>query len=404
MCEMLVEMTELHTEKTGRGILVTLTALMAAAPMVNYAMSAASPVLVGERIVSATLLAVIPTVTFTLAAVIGRLAGPLTDRLPIALQLRVLFGLSAASLILAATGATFTSFLVAGVLAAPAQALCNSATNRSIRAVAPASDVPRWTGVKQSGVQVGQLVAAIVVVTAVSSGVGWRIGFLALALVVLVAAFGQMPNSLSVRGGPTVVARAPRTPLPAAARLAVVVVGLTGLAMQSVNVYLALFVSDALQLGSVAGGAAVACVGLSGVASRTVIARALARGWSTAAAMRTTTASALLVPIGLWAAGTSAAWTVWLVAVIAGVSLLGVSTVANTLLIRSCPPTTLGAASGQLSMWMYAGFAVGPLATGALLGWSGSFAVAWLPSALSIAAAVVLTLRVPADKRGQSAV
>jgi hypothetical protein len=74
MYEMLDMMTELLTEKTGRGILVTLTALMAAAPLVNYAMSAASPVLVGEHVVSATLLAVIPTVTFTLAAVIGRLA------------------------------------------------------------------------------------------------------------------------------------------------------------------------------------------------------------------------------------------------------------------------------------------------------------------------------------------
>jgi sugar phosphate permease len=120
--------------------------------------------------------------------------------------------------------------------------------------------------------------------------------------------------------------------------------------------------------------------------------------------MRTTTALALLVPIWLWAAGTGAAWIVWLVAVIAGVGLLGVSTVANTLLIRSCPPTALDAASGQLSMWMYAGFAVGPLPNGALLGWSGSFAMDWLPSALSVAVAVVLTLRARADKRGPSAV
>ena len=383
------------------GALATLTALMAAAPAINYAISAAAPELYREGLLSAGELALIPASTFVLAAFIGRTAGPLTDRLSFATQTRVLFVLAALSLAIGVLATGLAGFLSASVIAAPAQALCNSVTNRAVASTSQPDLVPRWTGIKQSGVQGGQFVVGVVIAVAAAT-VGWRTGFavLAVAVVVVIAVCWEPVGRLSRIVDTSAPGRRSGLSLPTGIGPAMATTGLSGFAMQSVNVYLALFVVSRLRLDTELGAVAVAGVGVCGVIGRTCIARGLARGWEPQGVLLATTLLSTLVPMGLWVVPMTTPWLLWVVVAVAGVGLLGVSTAANTLLIRVCGPSNLGAASGRLSMWMYSGFAAGPIITGAVLSATGSYSAAWTPSAIAIAAsvgcAVVVVLRPPA--------
>jgi hypothetical protein len=60
--------------------------------------------------------------------------------------------------------------------------------------------------------------------------------------------------------------------------------------------------------------------------------------------------------------------------------------------MRSTPESRLGAASGLLSLGMYAGFASGPLAMEALLQWSGTFSAGWVMVAISYSSCTLMGL------------
>ncbi|WP_022903635.1 MFS transporter [Curtobacterium sp. B8] len=382
-----------------RGSLALLTSVMAAAPAVNYAFAAAGPAMLDSGIVTSPEFAALPAVTFVLAAVLGRSCGALSDRLDLSRQVHAVFLLAALSLLVAAGGTNFWWFLAASVIAAPGQALCNSLTNRAVRAVAPHARVPTWIGVKQSGVQAGQFLVGAVMIVAIGS-VGWRSGMLVVGAIVLgVVLIGHRRTAELGSTVRPVTGRRPRVSLPRGVALTIGVVGLSGFAMQSLNVFLALFVADGLGYGTAGGAAAVAGIGLTGLAARAGMARGLTRGRSVGSSLVTATALALLVPPGLWLAESSVRWIVWLVVILAGASLLCVSAVANTLVIQTCGSDVIGAVSARLSTWMYVGFASGPVVTGAVLHTTGSFALAWVPSAVAVFGGVVLAVAASTQRR-----
>lgn len=394
-------MSALHDVDPPPGTLVLLTSVMAAAPAINYALAAAGPEVVASGLVSTAQLASLPAITFVLAALLGRACVAASDRFAVGRQLQAVLLLAALSLLVAAIGHDYWWFLAAAVIAAPGQALCNSLTNRAIRAQAPVAAIPSWTGIKQSGVQVGQFVVGAAVSAAVGLGsMGWRpavLGVGMVALVLMVA--GRRPAArLSASVRPT-RARASRAALPVGVGATIIVVGLTGFAMQTLNVFLPLFVAAGLGAGPTLGAVAVAVVGVTGLGARIVVARGLARGSDTGTILVVATVLAVLVPLHLWLAERCAPWFVWIAAVIAGSSLLTVSTVANSLVIRECPPNSIGRVSAALSIAMYVGFALGPLTTGTMLHVTGSFALSWVPSALALLGSVAFAIAASHQRR-----
>jgi MFS family permease len=82
----------------------------------------------------------------------------------------------------------------------------------------------------------------------------------------------------------------------------------------------------------------------------------------------------------------------WLGVVLHGATILGTNVVIMAGVMRVVPAARVGAATGVVSMGMYAGFATGPLLTGLLLESTGNFNSGWVLVGAGYALCVVLAL------------
>ncbi|MCZ4142061.1 arabinose ABC transporter permease, partial [Escherichia coli] len=87
--------------------------------------------------------------------------GKFSDRQPDTRLMLLIFGTTAVALGLAAIPAGYVLLLVASGLAGFAQSFPNGVTNRILAQRVPSAQRITWTGIKQSGVQVSQLVGSV---------------------------------------------------------------------------------------------------------------------------------------------------------------------------------------------------------------------------------------------------
>lgn len=430
----------------GRGVLPVLVAIMGVGPLLTYGVSASSALVVERLGIPDGLLGTLVSVVFVSAAVTSLWLGRLADRLSVRGQLSIVFGCTVLSLVGAAFARQYAVLLLAAALVGPTQAIANPTTNRIILAEAPPGRKTSWIGVKQSGVQASQLFAGLFF-PAVALAFGWTGAALGAALLagllwaVALRVVGRPAEgapaaassaSGSPSGGRTVVpppapdpsdargsereARGRRQegapqgtgrtrvaePLPGTVWLTAAIAFLMGLGMQAANVYLALFAVREVGFDVVAAGGAVAVAGVVGVLSR------IAWGHRIDAGDRPTT---LLVMIGVGAIGSAvllvlagelhAGWLLWTAAAVHGMTALGTNVVLNALLLFLVPKERIGAASGVNSMGMFAGFALGPIVMGAVLGATGHFTLGWWVMAGLYAAGILVVLVLRARLGGQ---
>ena len=153
----------------------------------------------------------------------------------------------------------------------------------------------------------------------------------------------------------------------------------SGAGMQATNVYLPLFAQRELGFSLVMGGVTAAVAGIVGVASRVLWGRRMAGGVRASTLLLTLSVGAICGAGLLLAAGeTGMPVLLWGGVLFHGVSVLGVNVVVMAGVLREVPKQRVGAASGAVSLGMYAGFALGPLAMGLLLEYSGGFLDGWL--------------------------
>ncbi|PLC11567.1 hypothetical protein AUQ48_04045 [Kocuria flava] len=411
----------------GTGLMLVLMATMAVGPLLTHSLSAMSPLVIADLGLSESQFGLLATVTFAAAAVTAVRTGRWADRLTPRTLLVVIFGGAAVSMLLAVAAPGYAVLLVAMVVSGLGQVMANPATNRLIRLHVPAPRRASWLGVKQAGVQAAQLAAGLVF-PALGLLLGWRPAVaLAAALVVVLLLAGVRtvpdgsapPYGRAGPGGPAAAdgraaggrigaqgpgapagsgaraagggapdrdvparrrRRAARPPMPGVVRAYAAAAALTGLGAQSANVYLPLYAHRELGLDVVAAGATVSVAALLGIASRVVWARVMDRPG--------TDGFVLLVVMALGAAGSAAllvvaplhpslTWTVWPAAVLHGAAALAVSVVVMSGTMRAVPAERLGAATGVVTMGLYAGFCTGPLLTGGLLQLTGSFGTGW---------------------------
>ena len=98
--------------------------------------------------------------------------GRVADRLSARAQLSIIFGGTAAALVLGAVAPSLPVLYAAAAVAGVTQAISNPTTNRIIRTVVPPERRIGWVGVKQSGVQAAQLVGGLFF-PAASLALGW---------------------------------------------------------------------------------------------------------------------------------------------------------------------------------------------------------------------------------------
>ena len=366
--------------KSGPGLLFVLVCAMGAGPVMNYGLSAASSLIIDDLGISEAQFGLLATVCFLSAALSSVSLGRLSDRIPGRAQLLMIFGGTALALILMALSRNYVWLLVAVALSGPAQAISNPTTNRVITHHVEPARRPGWLGIKQSGVQASQLFSSLFF-PAAALVAGWRGSATGAAVVMaalLLYSWNKLPADPPMPPQPKTAARG-RQPFPLTVWLLAGFALLSGAGMQATNVYLPLFAQRELGFSLLMAGAAAAAAGVVGVASRVLWGRRMAAG---------TTVPILLVTLALGAIGgaglllaagqTGLPVFLWVGVALHGATVLGVNVVVMAAVLREVEPGRVGAATGVVSLGMYAGFAAGPLAMGLLLQHSGGFLAGWI--------------------------
>lgn len=377
----------------------TLAVVMAAGPLAVFALSALGPMVRADLGLSHAEFGLLSTLSFVAAVPSAVLLGRSVDRYPARTILFSVFTVSALSVAVTAYAPSFP-WLVAGVvLAGLAMSVTNPVTNHVVsRHVAPGQR-GGIMGAKQSGVQISQLLAGLIL-PGLAAAVGWHRSLVAMLAVVLVGFTlthlfipAQRPMQRSAK------ATAAPASMPPDVWLLLFYSLLSGAALQATIAYLPLFGFEQISLSSAAAGATVAVVGGVGLVAR------MGWGW---AADRSRGHRRILGPMALSGAAaacllaSASAWEsaplLWLAAALSGATTVASNVVVMTTLVRLVDTQLIGRATGRLAIGLYGGFAIGPVSFGILVETVG-YTSAWLAVAVvySVAAGLVVLARPAAD-------
>ncbi|MGM0699913.1 MAG: MFS transporter [Actinomycetota bacterium] len=413
-----------YQKPPGIGLLTVLLGAVAAGPIMLYGLSATSDAIIAELGISEAHFGLLATTCFGAAAIGNATLGRLADRHSDLSLMAFIFVLSALALLLVAVPDGFGMLLLAAALSGIAQSFPNGVTNRILLERVPDSKRIGWVGIKQSGVQVSQLVASLAF-PVLALGIGWRGAALTVAIIPLIllamtwsslrttpllsgpnpaadtSAEAAGPTTDTARTGTSAEAARPdREPAPSRPAehpgmvWALALFGLiNGIGVQATNVYIPLFAVREMGFSLVLGGATAALAGVVGVIARVTWARRMAKG---ASGPRLLLVLALIALTGavLFLIADSAGWAllVWVAVAFHGISALGVSVVLMAALMRAIPAASMVSASGMVTAGMFFGFALGPLLMGVIVGSPGGFELGWVTVGVTYILCAVLAL------------
>ncbi|WP_025779183.1 MFS transporter [Brevibacterium sp. VCM10] len=414
----------------GIGLLTVLLGAVAAGPIMLYGLSATSDSIIAELGISEAHFGLLATTCFGAAAIGNATLGRLADRHSDLSLMAFIFVLAALALLLVAVPDGFWLLLVAAALSGIAQSFPNGVTNRILLERVPDTKRIGWVGIKQSGVQVSQLVASVAF-PVLALGIGWRGAALTVAIIPLILLamtwYSLRTTPLLTAPKPSTDAPEPATDTPAEAAdptptaptdtpveagrrdpepgparpakhpgmvWALALFGLiNGIGVQATNVYIPLFAVREMGFSLVLGGATAALAGVIGVIARVTWARRMAKG---ASGPRLLLVLALIALAGavLFLLADAAGWAllVWVAVAFHGISALGVSVVLMAALMRAIPASSMVSASGMVTAGMFFGFALGPLIMGIIVGSPGGFVLGWITVGITYVLCVILAL------------
>lgn len=367
---------------------------MAAGPLTVFAVSALSPIITSDLGLSRLQFGLLATASFAAATPAAFISGRLVDRCRPRRALLLLFAGSGAAVALASAAPGYAWLLVAMVTAGVAMSMSNPVTNRIVSIALPPGARGGMMGVKQSGVQLGQL-AAGASLPSLAVLVGWRPALASLLLVVLIGAVTSwrfIPDSGPVRQVPT--SSRTKAAAPPAVWTLLTYTFLTGAAVQATTAYLPLFAFERMGFTPSAAGLTLAVIGATGLVGRLWWGRLTDRSprpHRTLLGMSLGGAASAGILLSASEAGPP--WIVWVAAVLCGSTVVAANVVVMTLLLRLVPAAAVGSSSGLLAVGLYAGFTVGPAGFGALadlVGYTGAWGAA---GACYLAGTAVLLLR-----------
>lgn len=361
---------------------VLLTLVMAWSMLQLFAVAALAPSIGPDLKVGPAILGSAVGAGFAVAALLSPWAGRLTDRWGPRVCTVSLLLATALALGLVATARDGIGLAVALSLGGASQALANPATNKAISTMASTVHRAGVIGWKQSGVQLGALVAGIPMVL-VAEAIGWRWAFCLVAAGALVLALWSLVLLPSDGGTSRVAAEAGTGAT--VLRLAIFSLFL-GVGVSSVSTHLALFSTSALSLSTVQAGVLVAVLGTMGVVGRLFwSARASRSGAAVLLTPMATGAMAgpILLVASLW-------WPplVWFAALCMGALAVAANAVSMVAVISMAPSASVGRATAWVAAGFFAGFAVGPPVLGLLAEQFGYGIAWWWPGAALLCAAV----------------
>jgi predicted MFS family arabinose efflux permease len=377
---------------------VTLTMMMGIGPAIMFAMSALGPELIHTLHLSRIAFGSLSTVAYLAAAPGCLMAGRILSVVSARRLLLGCFGLAVAAFLLVGTARSMLGLVLAACLSGVIQSLSNPVTNQLVAATPDVARRGTITGVKQAGVQMGQLIAGLLPVVALV--ISWR---LAVCLLVPVALLAIHLAATSVPARTERPARVRGGRLPAQAWWLFAYSFFVALAVMATNVYLPLFGVQAVGISSAAAGTTLVMAGVLGMLGRIGWGRAMDSLPRLDLALAVLALLSLLGSLTLLAAALSgAAWVMW-----SGVFLHGVGAIAANAVIVHALLTTLerhqlATASGLQALAQYLGFAVGPIAFGSLVETTDSYVWAWAAAGASYLVAVTIAVLVIGRNQGRA--
>ncbi|WP_026821122.1 MFS transporter [Arthrobacter castelli] len=374
--------------KPPAGLLFVLWCAIGVGPLLSYGLSTTSSLVIEDLGISESQFGLLATVTFFTASLTALWLGKLADRVSERTALLIIFGGAAASMLVAALSHSYVVLIAAMIVSGGAQAMANPGTNRVVMRLDPPHKRPGRLGLKQSGVQGAQLFAGIFF-PAVALLAGWQGAAAAAAVVIMILAFfaaRQVPapavdarrRSTTTAGTGSDGVKENPGRLPGVVWAYAATAFATGVGIQATNVYLPLFAQRDLGFSLLLAGLTAALAGSVGMVSRVSWGRAMSlrrNGFSVLLILACGAAAGALLLLSSAPAGQ--AWMLWVGTFLHGATALAVNVVVMAGAIREVPKARVGATSGVVSMGMYVGFGIGPLAMGLLLQLFGGFQAGW---------------------------
>ncbi|MPZ87309.1 MAG: MFS transporter [Nitriliruptorales bacterium] len=367
------------------GFGTTLALAMGMGPSALYALNVLSPLVVTELGLSRAAFGSLASLSFAVAVPCSMVGGRVVDRMGGRRLLVVLFASAAVAVLLLALAGSYLWLLAAAAVAGFSQSTSNPVTNQLVSAHLPAGRQGLVMGVKQSGVQMTQFAVGMLL-PPLAVLVGWR----ASAAVLLVPAVAAL--ALTARYVPGRLATAGRSPAGTVGGGSAAFVWwlcgylfLVGVAVQAANAYLPLYAFEVVGLPAAVAGSVAGLVGAVGIAGRIGLGRLAERTGDPGRLLVGLALAAVLAFATLAWAG-SAGSLLLIGAAAYGATAATAVVVVMISVVRSLPPQTVGRATGLMSLGLYAGFASGPVAFGALVDATGSYRLGWTAAAALCAA------------------
>lgn len=372
---------------------VLVTTMVATAFQI-FVVSVLASVLIDEFGLSRFQLGLIGSLNTAVGAFTAPWTGRLTDRIgarqsSIAAQLICVVGF-----VVMGTANSIALLIVSAIILGVPQGWGNPTTNALISERVPAGRRGVVTGIKQSGVQVG-IVLAGVSLPVMADTMGWRAAMWVYAGVF--ACFAMLPLLLPKRPpelqAPTAASAASppaRSFNMRAVRLIALYAFLMGTGGGAIGRFLALFAEEEAGLSNRAAGLVLALTGLAGVVSRVYAGRmaehrvAPLRLLGILALIGSSVGVLLLVTLQV------GAWLLWIIALLFAVGHAAWNAVAMLAIILGVERSRAGQASGTVMFGFLGGLAVGAPIAGLIVDATNSYQPVWVAaSVMALLAAVV---------------
>ena len=377
-----------HRPATFAGYLAL---VMAAGPLVHFSMSALGPLIVDSLEISATQFGLLWFAAFGTASLLSVAGGRMVDRYGARTMLVALFAVTLLALTLASSAASYLWILVALALSGVAQSIANPLTNRLVVSEVPAALHGVVLGIKQSGVQVGQLFAGLVL-PSVAIAFGWRA---AVAVCCVPVVVGLLLTPIIVPAAVTASSRsrAVHTRRPDTHLLLLALFGLLmGAVVQATNVYLPLYAHRELSASVATSGLVAAGLGGFGILGRLFWGRLASRAQDLGLVLVSMAVIALGAMAVIVLASELGLWLLWCGVLMFSFSALAINVVIMLSIVRAVRLDVVGDASGWVSLGINLGFMLGPVMTGLLIDSTLGFSGAWLTLAGIVFFAIVLSV------------
>lgn len=345
--------------------------------------------IISEFDVTRTVLGLAASVVYVSAALTSPSVGRWADWLGGRLAVVMVSVTVAVGLVTIGVAPVFWVVLVGCIASGIGQAVANPATNHLISVEAPAGGRGVLTGIKQSGVQIGNAVGGTALPLA-ALAIGWRytslsVAAVALAVLLLVpiigSEHGRRPN------------RPPRQKLSPRTRIITIYGGLLGFPAGAIVAFITLFAIEELGLAEGSAGILLSVIGIVGVVGRlsagTISERILGHRTSLVLMAVFSTLGFALLTLSDW----GGSWLAYPGALFIGVGVMPINVILNLVAMEDNSTEQLGRASGVMMTGFFIGLAIGAPTLGRLVDIFGSYQPGWIVCGLLSVAAVFVARR-----------